>query len=156
VTSKGGKLEEAFACFSVECLCDESGCDVLSSIIFKPFTMQTVLSSTEEVLNHHLAALVENDIDEMMKDYAEGSEIWTPDGAISGLEGISSFFSYAFTLLPQGSQVNLQFKIIKDDKAYMMWSAESDKVEIPFATDSFLIRDGKILWQTVAAQIIQK
>src|SRR5687768_15326545 len=118
--------------------------------------MQTVLTSTEEVLNHHLAALVDNNMEEMMKDYTEASEIWTPDGAITGLEAISSFFSQAFTLLPSGSQLNLKFKILKDDKAYLVWSAESDIVHIPFAADSFLIRHGKIVWHTIAAQIIQK
>lgn len=30
-------------------------------------------------------------MDELIKDYVEQSELWSPDGAIVGLEAISSF-----------------------------------------------------------------
>lgn len=118
--------------------------------------MQATITTTEEVLNHHLEAFMNNNLDELMKDYTEASEIWTPDGAISGLEAISSFFSYVFTLLPTGSALELKFKIIKDEKIYIVWSADSDFISIPFASDSFIITGGKIIWQTTAAQIIPK
>jgi hypothetical protein len=39
---------------------------------------------------------------EIMKDYLQESEVWTPDGSLVGLEAISSFYSYVFTLLPKG------------------------------------------------------
>ena len=120
-------------------------------------TLQTKTDTIEKTLNHHLQAFVENDIEEMMKDYTEQSEVWTSEGAIVGLEAISSFFSYVFTLLPQESiQLDIKQNIVKEDRAYIVWSADSSVISIPTGTDSFEIRDGKILWQSTAAQIVQK
>ena len=119
--------------------------------------MQTTLVSPEKVFQHHLNAIVNNDMEELMKDYTDESELWTPDGAIVGLKAISSFFTYALTLFPR-DQTKFEVKklIVKDDKVYMIWTAVSPVVNISFATDSFEIRDGKILWQTTAFQMAQK
>ena len=46
--------------------------------------------------------------------------------------------------------------IIKGDKVYIVWNADSPIINVPIGTDSFEIIDGKILWQTTAIQIIQK
>ena len=55
--------------------------------------METVLTtSIEEILSHHLSAFLQADIDEIMKDYMETSELLTPQGALKGLNAIRSFF----------------------------------------------------------------
>lgn len=46
--------------------------------------------------------------------------------------------------------------IAKGNKVYIIWIADSPVVNVPFATDSFEIVDGKILWQSAAFQIVQK
>ncbi len=66
--------------------------------------MQTSQITPTIVFEHHLEALRQNDLDELMKDYTEKSEIWTPDNAFVGLEAISSLYSYAFTLFPKIKQ----------------------------------------------------
>jgi hypothetical protein len=92
-----------------------------------------------------------------LNDYTEQSEIWTPEGAIVGLEAISAFYSYAFTLFPKSStRLDIKKMIVKENKLYIVWDADSPVVNVPFGTDTFLIKDGKILWQTTAFQIIQK
>jgi hypothetical protein len=119
--------------------------------------MQTPQLIPENVFQHHLEALGKNDIDELMKDYTEQSELWTPDGAIVGLKAISSFFSYAFTLFPKDkTKLEIKKMIAKDNKVYIVWTAESPIVNVPFATDSFEIKEGKILWQSTAIQMVQK
>jgi len=40
--------------------------------------------------------------------------------------------------------------------AYIVWSGESGKLKIPFATDTLIVRDGKIVAQTFAAQMERK
>jgi SnoaL-like domain len=119
--------------------------------------MQTSQLTQENVFQHHLEALGKNDIDELMKDYTEQSELWTPDGAIVGLKAISSFFSYAFTLFPKDkTKLEIKKMIAKDNKVYIVWTADSPIVNVPFATDSFEIKEGKILWQSTAIQMVQK
>jgi predicted dinucleotide-utilizing enzyme len=113
--------------------------------------------TTETVLQHHLEAFSNNDLTELMKDYTEHSEVWTPQGAMVGLDAINSFYTYVFTLLPkQSTRLEIQQKILKEDKAYIVWNAESAIISIPIGTDSFYIKDEKILWQSLAAHIIPK
>lgn len=119
--------------------------------------MQTAETTIETTLNHYLQAFLNNDMDELMKDYTEASEVWTPNGSFTGLKAISSFFQYVFALLPkEGTQLELKQRIVKDNKIYLVWSAESPAVNIPMGTDCFEIRDDKILWQATAAHIIHK
>lgn len=119
--------------------------------------MQTLQLTAQATLQHHLEAFGKNDLEEIMSDFTEQSEVWTPEGTIVGLKAISSFFSYAFTLFPKDStRLNLKQMIVKDNKAYIVWDAESAVMNAPIGTDSFEIEDGKILWQSTAFQIIEK
>jgi predicted SnoaL-like aldol condensation-catalyzing enzyme len=119
--------------------------------------MQTDQTTAENVINHHLQALGQNQLAELMDDYTEQSEVWTQDGIIAGKEAISSFYTYAFTLFPK-DKTSLEIKklIIKEDKVYMVWTADSPVINVSFATDCFEIKDGKIVWQTVAFQATPK
>lgn len=109
------------------------------------------------VFQHHLEALGNNDLDELMKDYTEDSEVWTPDGAVVGLDAIADLFANAFTLFPKG-HTTLQIKktIAKGNKVYIVWTADSPTVMISFATDSFEVNNGKIIWHSMALQMVQK
>lgn len=119
--------------------------------------MQQEQAVTETVFQHHLEAFKNNDLDELMKDYTAESEIWSPEGQIVGIEAISAFFSYVFTLLPKDkTRFELKYQVAKEEKLYILWNAESPFISIPFASDCFEIRNGKITWQSTAAQIVPK
>lgn len=116
--------------------------------------MQTVQTTPAIILDHHLQAFIHNNLDELLEDYTEASEIWTPNGVIAGLESIAAFYQYVFTLFPKGStQLELKQNLVNGNKAYIVWSAHSLVVHIPVGTDSFEFYDGKIVWQSTAAQI---
>jgi hypothetical protein len=92
-----------------------------------------------------------------MSDYTEQSELWTPDGQIIGLNAISSFFSNVFPLFPKGkTQLEIKKMTANDDKVYIVWTADSPMVNVSFGTDCFEIKEGKIMWQTTAFQMVQK
>ena len=113
--------------------------------------------TAESVFQHHLEALGKNDLDELMKDYSEDSEVWTPEGEIVGLDAISSFFSYAFTLFPKdNTTLEVKKMTAKGNKVYIVWTADSPIVSVSFASDCFEINNGKIVWQSTAFQMVQK
>ena len=58
--------------------------------------------------------------------------------------------------MPPGSDIDIKQPLIDGELACLYWSGESESVKIPFATDTFIIRDGKIVKQTFAAQIKPK
>lgn len=119
--------------------------------------MSSSILNSENVLQHHLQALSQNELEELLKDYTEESELWTQNGIIAGLDNISSFFTYAFTLLPKDkSSLEIKKMIAKDDKVYLVWTADSPVINISFATDCFEIKDGKITWQSIAFQAVEK
>lgn len=114
-------------------------------------------NDTQLVLQHHLSAFTDNDHEEIMKDYSDESWLCTPDGKLTGMSAIRSFFSNVINLFPAGqTKLDVKQMIVENDKAYLFWNSDSPVASIPFATDSFEIEDGKILWQTVAAQIVMK
>ena len=113
-------------------------------------------STTEQILNHHLAAFIDANVDEIMKDYTEQSELLTPDGPVLGLKAIRDFFQRAFNILPKGSSLDLKQTIIRGNMVYLAWTGESSFVNIPLGTDTFIFENDKILFQTLAAQIVTK
>lgn len=104
----------------------------------------------ETVLNHHLIAFGDNNLDEIMKDYTESSVVLTPNGKIHGLDDIYKFFEDFFAVIPSGSDFEMKQKTIVDHLAYIAWSSQSDKTKIPMGTDTFVFEGDKIKFHTVA------
>jgi len=91
-----------------------------------------------------------------MKDFMEASELLTPEGPLKGLNAIRSFFEEIFKILPKGSALEMKQSIIRDNIAYIVWTADSSFASIPLGADTFIMENDKILYQILAAQIIQK
>ncbi len=105
--------------------------------------------TTEEILLHHLQALGHGDIDGILADYAEDAIIFSPNGLIRGLAAIRAAFEGFVKNSPP--ELLQSFKIVRQDIneniGYIIWEATPF---IKMATDTFVIRDGKIAVQTYA------
>ena len=55
-----------------------------------------------------------------------------------------------------GSSFSMLQQLVEGEIAYIVWSAESQRYRVPLATDTYLIRDGKIVTQTFAAKLEPK
>ena len=104
--------------------------------------------STENTLSHHLQSFAEG-VDAIMQDYTADSVLFTPDGPIRGLEPIRTFFDDFLRTSPPEllRAMTLVRQDIHADVAYIIWKAEPF---IPLATDTFVVRDGKIAVQSFA------
>ena len=113
---------------------------------------------TAAILTHHLEAFGAGDVDRLLSDYTEDSVIITPDGVLRGLDQLRPLFEHFVTeIAPPGEyEIELTQQVIDGETAYITWKLESAGYSIPFGTDTFVIRDGKIMTQTFAAQIIPK
>ena len=119
--------------------------------------MDTVQTITERTIRHHIDAFNVNDIDELIKDYTEESEIWTVNGKVTGLAAIHAFFSAAFPFFPKDkSRFELRQMIVTGNKGFVVWNADTPFVTVPLGTDTFEIKGDKIIAQTTANYKIQK
>ena len=55
-----------------------------------------------------------------------------------------------------GSSFTMQQRWIDGDHAYILWTAETADNSYEFATDTFVVRDGKIVAQSFAAKVKPK
>ena len=102
--------------------------------------------STEAVLRNHLRA-AKVGVDAVMEDYTELSVLITHEGTYRGLAEIRRFFTGLFEILPEGffAEMRLTRQEIVGEVGYILWERAP---VISQATDTFVVRDGKILFQT--------
>ncbi len=105
-------------------------------------------NSTQAILEHHLQAIGES-VDAIMQDYTEDSVVVTPDATCRGLAEIRKFFTAFIEGLPEGimDAFTMKRQEVTGELAYILWEA---KPWIPLGTDTFVVRDGKIVFQTFA------
>ncbi len=106
--------------------------------------------STKDVVEHHLAALLSGDVNDILQDYSDNSIVFTPDGPVQGLADLSSLFTAFLSELPEGSLAMLEVlrEDYNGDAAYLLWSIPG---LFPLGTDTFVVAEGKILTQSFAA-----
>ena len=117
--------------------------------------MATRLMTTREVFDHHFEALGKGDLDELIKDYTDDSIVIVADGVTSGLPAIRALFGgYLSTLLKPGTyEFGLDKLHVDGEVVFVVWHANCQGADITFASDTFIIRNGKIAVQTVAAKL---
>jgi len=109
-------------------------------------TMEFSAAPTEAVLRRHLRAATVG-VDAIMTDYTEQSVLITHDATYRGRAEIRRFFTGLFEILPEGffATMRVTRQEIIGELAYILWERAP---VISQATDTFVVRDGKILFQT--------
>ena len=104
---------------------------------------------TEIVLSQHLQAAAEN-VEAVMAHYVDESVLITHDATYRGRAEIRRFFAELLDGATKGflGAFHMKRQQVSGELAYIVWEA---KPWFAFATDTMLVRDGKILLQTFAA-----
>lgn len=104
--------------------------------------------STQSVINRHLNAVPQG-IDAIVADYANDAVLITQDAVFRGPAEIRGFFE-AF-MANASPELLAAFAVTRlethGEVGYILWKAEPF---IPFATDTFVVRDDRIIAQTFA------
>jgi ketosteroid isomerase-like protein len=108
-------------------------------------------TAIEAVLGHHVQALASRNIDEILKDYAPDSVIFSPNGASKGLESIRAAFKAFLGMLTPEAIANMKMirQEIDGEYVYVIWSALP---AITFGSDTLRIHNGKIVMQSVVTK----
>jgi predicted SnoaL-like aldol condensation-catalyzing enzyme len=113
--------------------------------------------ATREVLTHHLNCFGKGDLDGTMADYTTESRFFTPDELLRGTKAIREFF---VRLFEEFAKPGMSFEMLRQevdgDTAYIVWKAETADNHFELGTDTFIVRNGKIVTQTFAGKISPK
>jgi ketosteroid isomerase-like protein len=123
----------------------------------EPWNEDRGTASTKSVIDHHLKCFGEGDITGILSDYAPGAVLFTPAGPLRGDEGIRPLFQAMIAEFGKpGAAFNLKQQFIEADAAYILWSAETADNVYELGTDTFVVRDGKIVAQSYTGKVTPK
>jgi hypothetical protein len=111
--------------------------------------------SPQEVFQHHGEALMAEDLDGIISDYADDAVFITPDGVLRGKAGVREGFTQLLSDLP-GASWELPTLLFEDDILLLEWKAESESVKADDGIDTFVFRDGLIRVQTLRYTLTPK
>ena len=113
--------------------------------------------ATQAVLNHHLEAFGTADMDAILSDYTDSSVLLFNDVKLTGTAEIKGLF---VALFDEFGKPGMNFEMLQmqvDGRlAYIVWTAETADNVYEVATDTMVVEDGKIVYQTVAGKITPK
>jgi len=112
-----------------------------------------MLLSIDEVLDRHLSCFAERDIEGVLADYSPDAVFFSPTGPLKGPDAIRPFFQTLVSEFAKpGASFTMLQRSIDGDHAYIIWTAETADTSYEFATDTFCVRDGRIVAQSFAAK----
>ncbi len=115
------------------------------------------MASTKDVLDNHLKCFGEANLDGILADYAPDAVLFTPDGPLVGPDAIKPLFEAMFAEFAKpGAAFAMKTESVEGDYAYIVWTAETADNVYELGTDTFVVRNGKIVAQSLAGKITPK
>lgn len=113
--------------------------------------------STADVLDRHLSCFAAGNLDGIMADYREDAVLFLPGRVLRGLAAIRAHFVTMFAEFAKpGASFAMLHQAIEGDYAYIVWTAETADNRYEYATDTFVVSNGRIVAQTFAGRVIAK
>ncbi len=115
------------------------------------------MALTKDVLDRHLKSFGAGDLKGILSDYAPGVVLFTPDGPLRGAEAIKPLFQAMLAEFKKpGARFSMKQHFVEGDYAYILWTAETADNVYELGTDTFVVRDGKIVAQSFTGKITPK
>jgi ketosteroid isomerase-like protein len=115
------------------------------------------MASTKDVVDRHLKCFSEGDLNGILSDYAPGAVLFTSDGPLRGAEAIRPLFQALIVEFGKpGAVFSMKRQFVEGDYAYILWTAETADNVYELGTDTFVVRDGKIVAQSFTGKITPK
>jgi ketosteroid isomerase-like protein len=113
---------------------------------------------TRAILDHQYEAFSAGSADEVIKDFADDAVLIRADTVFEGANAIRGAYSELFDgrFKPGTYEFTLDGEQVVGDIAYIAWRASCAADEILLGTDTFVVRDGKIVAQTYTALVRPK
>jgi ketosteroid isomerase-like protein len=115
------------------------------------------MASTKDVLDHHLTCFRKGDLKGILSDYAPDAVLFTANGPLRGTEAIKPLFEALVAEFGKpGATFSMKQQFVDGEYAYILWTAETADNVYEVGTDTFVVRDGKIVAQSFTGRIRPK
>ena len=105
--------------------------------------------SAQEVFEDHLRQRKSGTVaDDLARNFAEDVVVLSGDGIFHGHHGVRDTAAILHESL-QGGSFTYHTTLVEGEMAFLQWSACSEKATVDDGADSFVIRDGRIVGQTI-------
>jgi ketosteroid isomerase-like protein len=112
------------------------------------------MKSTKEIIDHHLKAFGERDLEGVLSDYGPNAVFFTQNGPLHGADAIRPLFrAMIVEFAKPGAEFDIKKQFVDGDYAYILWTAETADNVYELGTDTFVVRDGKIMAQSFTGKI---
>jgi hypothetical protein len=110
-----------------------------------------------QLIAQHLEALKQGNVEQLLADYDDNAYLIFAGGVIEGKEALSGLFEQFVTgLIPPGStKWKIQPLTAHKGIVYCRWQACSHTHSILYASDTFVVKDNKIVAQTSVGEITE-
>ena len=120
--------------------------------------------STKEVLERHLKYFGDGDLAGLLADYVPDTVVFRPNGfggpgggVAKGPTALRAVFSIVLAEFARpGTRFEMRQQAIEGDYGYIVWEAETAQNVYELGSDTFIVKDGKIVAQSIAAKIVPK
>ncbi len=115
------------------------------------------MATTKDVLERHLKCFGEGDLMGILSDYAPGAVFFTPNGPLKGPDAIRPLFEQLLAEFGKpGATFSMKLQSVEGDYAYILWTAQTADNVYELATDTLVVRDGKIVAQSFTGKVTPK
>jgi len=115
------------------------------------------MTTTKDVLDNHLSCFARGDLQGILSDYAPDAVMFTPEGTRRGADAMRPLFQSMIAEFGKpGTAFTMKQQVVDGDFAYILWSAETADNVYEMATDTFVVRGGKIVAQSFTGKITPK
>jgi ketosteroid isomerase-like protein len=115
------------------------------------------MASTKDVIEHHLKCFGEGDLTGILSDYAPDAVLFTSDGPLRGADAIKPLFQAMVAEFGKpGATFSMKQQFVEGDYAYILWTAETADNVYEVGTDTFVVRDDKIVAQSFTGKVTPK
>ena len=119
--------------------------------------------ATDKVLARHLKSLADGDLAGFLADFSPEIVVFRPlgflgaGGVAKGLDAIGPIFTALFAeFAGPGTRFEVRQQAIEGDYAYIVWDAETAENFYEPGSDTYIIKNGKIVFQSFAGKIMRK
>jgi hypothetical protein len=105
--------------------------------------------SSDEVLEDHLRESQDGSVDDdLERNYAEDVVVLTGQGLFRGREGLRQLAGMLNEELGRAT-FKYRTRLVEGEIGFLEWSATGEWADVDDGADSYLIRDGQIIAQTI-------